>query len=267
MNKNSRHRNWFITSHVGKPDVEAEEYQYCLIAEEHAPTTGKLHFHMYIEYKDAKTFKRMTKTFKNMRCEVAKGNADQQKAYLSKENLIFEDGKPKKQGKRNDLLEVKSAIDNGAKELEIAQDFFPQWIKNHKAFNRYINLVETKRNWPTEVYILKGKPGIGKSKYCFDRGATAVSFQNPFFLGYNGEDIIVFEEFDWKEMPRETFLKICDRYPMTVPIKGGDRNWKPRVIYFTTNDVDPLNYWYRGDAAFQRRVKLVDLETYTEVQR
>lgn len=255
-----RHRNWFITSNVGKPDVSEEKYTYCLIAEEHAPTTGKLHFHMYIEYKDAKTFKKMTKTFKNMRCEPAKGNAEQQKAYLSKENLIFEDGTPKKQGKRNDLLSIKDEIDKGADEKKIAETYFPIWVKNHKAFNRYIELTEPKRDWVTEVYILKGKPGLGKSRYCYERGAVAVEYQKPFFLGYNGEDVIVFEEFDWKEMPRETFLKICDRYPMRVPIKGGERNWKPKCIYFTTNDCDPLGTWYKGDAAFLRRVKLIDLE-------
>jgi hypothetical protein len=39
-------------------------------------------------------------------------------------------------------------------------------------------------------------------------------------------------------------LKLLDRYPFRVPVKGGYVQWVPKIIYLTSN-LDPTT-WYQG---------------------
>ena len=110
---------------------------------------------------------------------------------------------------------------------------------------------------PKRVVVHWGVTNTGKTRSAFEAGAASVEWTGSFLIGYKGQKIVLFDEFDWEKMDRSTFLKLTDRYPVTVNIKGGESTWCPDTIYLTCN-FDPGN-WYRSeehgvDQAVQRRL-------------
>lgn len=91
------------------------------------------------------------------------------------------------------------------------------------------------------------------------------------FDGYNEQPIVIIDDYRG-EYPVPMFLKLLDRYPMQVPIKGGFVNWSPKKIYITSN-VEP-RHWYnevdgRSLAAISRRfteVTYIDKPIYEDIQ-
>lgn len=258
-----RSRKYFITSFPTIVPEDIQGYTYVLVGQETCPTTGRPHWHVYIEFKHQQTVKRMKKMFPGANIQLAKGSAEQNKVYLSKQNLIFEKGTPsQQQGKRNDLDELMNDIKEGKNDEHIYDTHPMLAAKYHKFIEKYRNLKEEKRNWVTECIALYGPPGSGKTRRAVEEGGVFVEYNNGFFQGYEGEDVVIFDEFDWRYMPRGTFLKLTDRYAYKVNVKGGSRNWKPRKIFFISNDEEPSLTWYNGDPAMLRRLKFVDIETY-----
>ena len=70
-------------------------------------------------------------------------------AYCKKDDTRvdgpWEYGTAPAQGKRNDLLAVKAALDDGASLSTIAQDFFAEFVRHRKAFTDYKRVVTCPR--------------------------------------------------------------------------------------------------------------------------
>lgn len=203
--------------------------------------------------------------------EARKGNQLQAVDYCAKRgeyryddgscnDIFVEHGTKKKQGKRSDLLQIRDSISSGATMRQIADDNFASWVQYHRSFDKYKDMVEDRRSWPTICIVLWGQTGTGKTATAITAGATPIMYdKGGFWHNYNGEDIVLLDEFDPTVMSRELFLQITDRYPMSINIKGGSRNWKPRTIYFTSNHNPRLWYTKDGeqDAAVRRRLTTI----------
>lgn len=108
---------------------------------------------------------------------------------------------------------------------------------------------------PRNVIAIWGPTGTGKTRAAYEAGATMVEWTGCFLQGYGGESMVVFDDFDWKQMPRSTFLRMTDRYPYTFNIKGGQVSWAATTIYITSN-YDPKTWYMENgleDGAVQRR--------------
>ena len=53
------------------------------------------------------------------------------------------------------------------------------------------------------------------------------------FDGYDGHDTAIFDDFRASVNRFAYILRVLDRYPMDVPVKGGFVNWNPKYIVFT----------------------------------
>lgn len=164
-----------------------------------------------------------------------------------------------KPGKRTDLLEIKAKIDNGATLGDIADTNFSVFLQYRRGLNAYISLKSIKRRWKTYVIVLWGYTGVGKTRFvydqCGDRELWTPGDYN-WFDGYNGQELVLLDDYRG-EYAIQFFLKLTDRYPMQVPVKGDFVNWNPKKIYITSNE-DP-DYWYKDadletKAAFKRRL-------------
>lgn len=102
---NARVRKWNITifntqgRNYTKQDIcnilTSSETHYLCIGEELTPTTNEVHFHVYIEYVNAKSFEQIKKLIPTAHIEIARGSASQNKTYISKvDNSIMEYGSP-----------------------------------------------------------------------------------------------------------------------------------------------------------------------------
>jgi len=166
-----------------------------------------------------------------------------------------------KQGSRSDLISCKQMIDDGATEVEVAEEHFGPWVRYHKAFERYRKLKHGgARNWITRITVYWGAPGIGKSQRArFEAGEGAYWLPQPdggtvWWDGYDGQEVVVIDEFyGW--IKRITMQRLCDSTPITVQNKGGSTPFLAKHIIVTSN-VPPSQWWPNlGLGPMERRLQ------------
>lgn len=237
---------------------------YLIFGKEYGQGCNTLHFQGYLELKKKLSLSSVKEFLTRAHWEKAKGTGQQASDYCKKDGDFVEFGTLNPgQGARTDLLKIKDMIKDGASELEIAEDHFKQWVVYRRSFTAYRSLLSTSRSWPTKVHVIWGKTGTGKTRYVWDQVMDSSAWTPgdfKWFDGYTGQRIAIFDDYRG-EYPLQMLLKLCDRYPMQVPIKGGFVEWKPTKIYITSN-INP-SYWYPNAdryslAAMFRRFSRVD---------
>lgn len=143
-------------------------------------------------------------------------------------------------------------LDEGKSVSDVADAHFGHFLRYRQSINAYCEMKSVKRDFATEVIVLWGDTGTGKTRYAYEQGATPVFFDKGGFIhGFEGQEKLIFDDFDPDMLSRSRFLTLTDRYPCVVNVKGGSRNWAPKVIYITSNH-DPRS-WYNRCAAVRRR--------------
>lgn len=264
----SRHRRWTYTWNnftctAGEnwfPNATFHIYSHEKGLLEETP-----HLQGYLELKNGMTMSALLKKHPGCYFAVSNGNAKSNIDYVSKKDATWVGGpwtwgEPKAQGARTDLLEVQEQIADGATAEEIADESFPLWCRNHRAIDRYIAMKAPKRDWKTEVWIIWGTTGTGKTKMVYEKEENL--FFKPdgeWYDGYTGQEAVLFDDF-MCDIKLTQMLRLLDRYPMQVPVKGDFVNWAPRRLYITSN-LDPA-LWYSGCAqesikALMRRIEFI----------
>jgi len=149
---------------------------------------------------------------------------------------------PKVQGQRTDLETVARLVQDGASMTDVAEEYPVMIIKYHKGIQVLRNLVHEKRSWVTELHIYTGATGTGKTRTAFEL------CENPFMKpsgdwwdGYDGNEDVIIDDFACN-MPITELLRLADRYPMQVPIKGNFVQFVAKRIFITSNI--PFENWY-----------------------
>lgn len=151
---------------------------------------------------------------------------------------------------------------------ELLEDYTKEVAK----YPRFINLVRstivTARRAPDVVYIY-GRTGCGKTRLVYDsydlQEIYPVSFAQKtiWFDGYFDQPVCLFDDFYGQVKP-DLLLRLLDRYPLQVPIKGSFVWWNPRIIIITSNlppeTLYPTIPQEVRDAVFRRLGRLVDFE-------
>lgn len=240
---------------------------------ETCPTTKKLHLQWYAEWPRKVYGNKILKTIRaspmfpegtSVKLMVPRGTSKQNQDYCSKEETRVEGtetyvfGEPAEfaGGSIRTLME---AAREGASELDLIQSDPEAWSRYHKTITQYKALIQPKRNWPTKLIFFWGPTSMGKTAQAQHFSPETVHYRDPFVQGYtSSSETILFDDFDWKRMPPKFWLTLCDRYPMTVEVKGGLRNFAPKMIIFTSND-DPKTWWPEAPeetrAAIHRRME------------
>lgn len=236
-----------------------ERVKYAVFGRETCPETGRKHLQFTICFTNARSVEKVRQLFDGRHIQISR-NVDDCIKYCKKGNDCWEHGTCPKQGRRTDIEAMAEMVKAGSNDIALFEANPTLFCMYRKSFDHMRSQYEVKRNWKTEVFILTGPSGCGKTRYAMENKAVPLSVSgdtsNPFIMGYNGEDIVLFDEFHPTKMNRSIFLQLTDRYPMNINIKGGSRNWKPDVIFFTTNDPEPER-WYDGAPEYLRRVKIV----------
>jgi len=122
------------------------------------------------------------------------------------------------------------------------------------------------RSKPTKCYALVGPTGCGKTRTALEIAkfvgtyvflAPELRWHDP----YCGEDVCIVDEFRG-DCSVSHLLRLCDRYPMKVEVKGGWVEFAPSVLIITSN-LHP-EAWYAADAmtmsAIRRRLTVIEFK-------
>ena len=159
---------------------------------------------------------------------------------------------------RSDLNEVYDDARRGCNLAEIVAGHPGAYIRYHKGIEKFLDVIQREQDRERErtdieciVYV--GKSGTGKSHRCFydpDYRRSGYKFpsQAPgkvFFDGYDGQEVMWFDEFGGTTMPFSLFLRLVDKWDNRVETKGGSvliNNLRKVLISTTTYP----NNWRRS---------------------
>lgn len=250
--KNHPLRIWVFTWNNYTAEDEAyiqglEKVILLCYGREIAPTTGTRHLQGVIRFKHPLRFNKVKELLPKpylAPCFSEEGSV----TYCQKDgDYFFRDDR--QQGKRTDL-EAAVECDSLA---EVIENYPKEYVKFHGGFDKLFRHRIKPYAGPRNVMWLWGPGGTGKTRTAYENGATDVSYNNGFW-DYNGEEVIVINEVDKMDIPLVQFLKITDRYPINVNVKGGYMPWAAHTIYFTSTQ-EPLQVFNHMDSyQIERRI-------------
>lgn len=186
--------------------------------------------------------------------------------YCSKDGDFESYGERPAGAGRSDLLRVRDFIRNGGKSDVLADTHFALWVQYRRAFQAYESICRRREKVVPRVVALEGLTGVGKSRFAWEFGSkigTVWFSSDPslqWFDGYNGDSVAVLDDFDGKGVNYRFLLRLLDRYPLSVPVKGGFVDWNPDYIIITTNVF--IEQWFPCEdiSPLKRRVKWINME-------
>lgn len=210
------------------------------------------HFQGYVEFNACVKLGGVKKFLPRAHWETRKGSRESAKVYCQKDDTrkdgpweygIFSED----QGKRNDIEALYDLAKSGKSLSEIADAHPSAYMRYHRAVQLVRQLPaldKPVRTIDLTVWLLHGPTDSGKTRYVYN--TTPDVYSSPlskdlWFDNYRGEKDILIDDFAGN-MSLTNVLRLFDRYPIQVPVKGGFVYWCPDNIYITSN-VHPSD-WY-----------------------
>lgn len=276
-------RNWCFTFY-NQDDLSFREFEdklrkwdavkYCIFQEEECPDTRRRHLQGYVEFTSSLRLSKIKSVLhRSIHLDQRRGTAEAARDYCRKEDsrvsepVEWGEFSRERQGQRTDMEEIKDLLDSGASSKQVSESHFGQWVRYHKAFEKYELIHSSQRDWVTEVFVFWGEPGSGKTRRVMESAEVSTIFKLPrptngtvWWDGYIPKQhttILLDDFYGW--VPFCEMLHLMDRYPHQVPVKGGFIPFLAKKIYITSN----VNWeeWYdftnkhMNKGAFKRRIK------------
>lgn len=273
MAKNIRSRKWLITINNPKEKGFSHEeikkilkgkfknLEYWCMSDE-VGENGTYHTHIFIVLTNCITFTSLQNKFDGKaHLDSCKGSNQQNRDYVFKlakwekskkaetniKHTHEEDGEMpiEQQGERNDINHLWDMVKEGLSNYEII-DLNPSYaLKEDVIETMRFNIHNQKFGniWrEVECIYIDGKGGSGKSRNIVERNGgyknvyRVTDYLHP-FDGYCGQDIIIFEEFRYKDakFSLSAFLGIIDGHPCQLPARYHNRQACYTKVYVISN--------------------------------
>lgn len=234
------HRSFCITinNYTDQDIAECKKlkYSYIIIANETGKETNTPHIQGFLYFKNKSTIARISKGIPRAHIEIAKGTNEQAITYCRKEqDIIFEDGDaPINAGKRNDLSNIRTAVQNGEDMVSIINNY-PANYQAIRYAEKIRTYLEPKRNWQPKVFWYYGETGTGKTRTAYDLLGENAYFKDgsKWWDGYDAHESVIIDDFRPNQMSFQELLRLLDRYPHQVEYKGGTRQFLAKTIIIT----------------------------------
>lgn len=238
-----KHRGWVAT--IWNVENTREFYQdivdrqvhgvtYIAYGLEECPETGREHHQAFFYTKIQRgtkkcSLKRLGGMWgpKHSYIRMMRGNFAQNKAYCSKADQYTEVGVKPEMGRRVDLDEVKDQILAG--ECTVQDILVSDPMQYHmygRTMEKLQDIANTRvtRSWMTRGYWLYGDAGAGKSHAAHVEFNADTHYRFPndgkWWDNYNGQEIVIFDDFRPDQVKFAYLLQLIDKYPMVVPRRG-----------------------------------------------
>lgn len=234
-------RHWMFTSYQDVAPVwNPVEMTYLVYQQEKCPTSGRVHWQSYVIFGKRKRLSGVKALLGNVHCEIARSSPQTCLAYCSKVDTRLADplefGQiPLERGPTNVVSELKIK-----RPMEVIEENPKLWRGLRQMEALRLGLLSPRRRM-TEGIFLTGSTGTGKSKVSALIGAFLgpgeVYWAQPdlkWLDGYCGQSLVIVDEFRG-QVPPSLILRMVDRYPLMLPVKGGFTQFKPDMIIFTSN--------------------------------
>lgn len=209
-----------------------DRIQYMVYQIECCPETKRSHVQGYVEFRSMTTLRQCKKVLMDDAAHLEKRRGTQSDAinYCTKEESRIEGpftvGEKAVQGRRNDLRKALDDIKNKVPINEVI-DENPPLLRYYTQLEKYQrNAIEPRdRNEEVIVEVLVGEAGSGKTRYIHEKEEDLYivpdsNGDSVWFDGYLGEEAVLFDDF-YGGIKYCMMLKLLDRYPIRVPVKGG----------------------------------------------
>lgn len=228
-----------INNYTAKDEeyIQSLKCKYIVYGREIAPSTGTPHLQGYIMFENARSFNSVKKIFSPHHIEIAKGSPLQNWTYCTEDGDVFEKGvKPKGAGSRSDIKQVRELVSNGANMRTILDSDITsyQGIRYAETLLKYF---EKPRDWLYEVYWCYGVSGSGKTRWCVQECKGDYWMSNKtlkWWEGYDGHENVIIDEFRKDFCTLHELLRVLDRYPYRIEVKGSSRQLLAKRIYITS---------------------------------
>lgn len=284
-NKKARSLCWTLNNWV-QTDIEIlqavclnDPPKYLIYGFEIAPTTGTRHLQGYIAWNNPRSVSKFISLFhtKGVHIEKTRGTPVQASDYCkyadyptnSIVNEFYQFGELPVQGDRVDwAIALNSLTDN---EVVDVIDVQPHLLPNIRALERYKTLKMKPIHRDVKVIVLYGDAGTGKTRYAYDKFSDIYSKpRGDWWDGYSGQKTVLLDDY-YGYLPYCELLRVLDRYPYQVPVKGSYVYAQWDTVVITSNK--PPNLWYSQGLtpALKRRlneiyyVSFIDGETHYDL--
>lgn len=223
------------------------------------------HYQFYVQLQVASPLSALKKLFPGAHLEIQLGTNEQARDYCMKQEsqvsppIEFGEFKPSggKQGARTDLHEILEKIITKKPRLEIINTV--TYMKYSNGIDKIMsaNQVSRDRSNPPNVRWYWGPSGTGKTRSVHDQYPevwVAPADINGFWNGYENQEAILFDDFRSSRCKFNFLLQILDRYPMTVNVKGGFRQFTSPNIFITCNVSPEECYSFHEDKEEMRQL-------------
>lgn len=225
--------------------------KYAIWGKEVCPTTKRKHLQCYANFYKPMRIKASQKALgcAGAHFEMKRGSRDEAREYCMK------DGDWKEWGKYDPLTK---------------EDYFTQpigWLKANKPefYCRYykgLDRLQSKgEKWrELSVTVLWGEPGTGKTRKVMAMD-DVYKLDRPYawWDGYEGESILLLDDYEPLDIPRGMLLNILDGYQLRLPTKGSFTYAKWTKVYITCNE-NPDD-WIDREKGLRRRIHRTECVT------
>lgn len=219
--------------------VNIKQCLFFVAQKEKCPRTGRLHFQGYARFSNQVSLCALKKWLPTAHWELSKGSEEQNIKYCTKDESRAEGEEPLtfgdavQPGKRTDLAQVRQIIEDGGGMREVCQSTdSTQAIRCAEILLKYI---EPGRNFKPEVRWYHGSTGSGKTRSAVEEFPNAwISGKNlKWWEGYDAHKEVIVDDFRKDFCTFHELLRILDRYPYRIEVKGASRQLLAKVIVIT----------------------------------
>lgn len=270
----SQSKNWCFTTFLIEPMpiFDPETMSYLIFQKEKCPDTEREHYQGYVQLKSRARLTGVKKLFPDPAChfERSRGTAKEAADYCRKEESRvdgpWEYGIRVDERQRSDLKEVCAQVSAGTPLTAIMESNPDTYVRNYRGLEKLEQHFVKPRHWKTEVHIIWGPTGTGKTRFVYDNFENVYTKADPkWWCGYYKHETVLIDDVVWPpvgikafkldEMDRRMVLQIFDRYAYQVPIKGGNVPFVAKRIFLTSN-FDPTA-WLEDQPEVKRRITSV----------